>query len=174
MKKLIFFNEFSNLNHKKVKTNDQNLPKFSELDLIYIYIKEAVKNSRFRNNPNRSCQQIIKVLNIEFMEKSNKKYFFSFLWTFILVYYVVFLTVTVDIVLILSTSSGTKETVVVAGSGTQSAVVGNNDVGDRNTESLNTACSSSKLLIRCDKLISFELSSFKASLESISRSLSSL
>ena len=69
----------------------------------------------------------------------------------------VFLTLTVGIVLILSASSGTKETVVVAGAGTQSAVVGGGDVGGRNTESLNTACSSSKALISCGKLISSEL-----------------
>ena len=35
----------------------------------------------------------------------------------------VFLTVTVDIALILSASSGTKETAVVVGAGTQSVVV---------------------------------------------------
>ena len=44
-----------------------------------------------------------------------------------------FLTVTVGIVLILSPSSGTKETVVVAGAGKQSAVVGGGDVDGRNT-----------------------------------------
>ena len=86
----------------------------------------------------------------------------------------VFLTITVGIVLTLPASSGIKETVVVAGAGTQFAVVGASDVGGRNNESLNTACSSSKFLISCGKLITSELSSFKESSESISRSLSSL
>ena len=78
----------------------------------------------------------------------------------------VFLTVTVSIVLILTASSKIKETVVVAGACTQSAVVGGGNVNSRSTESLNTACSSSKLFISCSKLISSELSLFKESSES--------
>ena len=70
----------------------------------------------------------------------------------------VFLTVTVGIVLILFALPGTKETAVVSGAGTQSAVVGGSDVGGRNNESLNTACSSSNFLISCRKLISSDLS----------------
>ena len=58
-----------------------------------------------------------------------------FLWTFLL------FTVIAGIALILCTSSGTKETVVVPAAVTQSAVVGRGDVGGRNTESLNTDCS---------------------------------
>ena len=36
-------------------------------------MKEAVKISRFRNNPTRSYQQIRKALKVDFFEKSNKK-----------------------------------------------------------------------------------------------------
>ena len=97
-----------------------------------------------------------------------------FAWTFILVYYGIFLTITVCVVLILSASSRTKETVAVAGSGTQSALLGGNYIGGRNTECLNTACFLSKLRISCSKLIFSELSSFKESLESTPRSLPSL
>ena len=61
-----------------------------------------------------------------------------------------FSIVTVGIAIIISASSGTKETVAVAGSGIYSAVVGGNEVGVRNTESLNTVCFSSKLSINCD------------------------
>ena len=81
----------------------------------------------------------------------------------------VLLTVTVDIVLTLSASSGTKEISVVAGASTQSAVVGVGNVGGRNTEFLNTACSLSKFLISSGKLIFSELCSFKESSESILR-----
>ena len=66
----------------------------------------------------------------------------------------VFLTVTVGIVLILSASLRKKETVAVAGAGTQFALIGGSDVGCGNTESLKTACYSSRFLISCEKLIS--------------------
>ena len=79
----------------------------------------------------------------------------------------VFLTVTVGIIYILSPSSGAKEIVVVAGAGTQSAVVGDDDGGGRNTESLNTAYCSSQVLISCSKLISRSLSSLSSSKTSI-------
>ena len=41
--KVILFSEFSNLNDIKIKTNYQNLTKFSEFDLIYIYIYKQWK-----------------------------------------------------------------------------------------------------------------------------------
>ena len=66
----------------------------------------------------------------------------------------VFLTVTVAIVLIISAPLRKKGTVVVAGAGTQFALTGSGDVGCGNTESLNTACFSSRFLISCEKLIS--------------------
>ena len=58
------------------------------------------------------------------------------------------------IVLMLSASSGTKESEVVAGSDAQSDMMGSENVGVRNSESLITAGSSSKPLIGCSKLIS--------------------
>ena len=76
-----FSNEFSNLNDNRIKANYQNLPNFIKIDVIYIdiyiyiyiYIKDAVKISRFQNNPAKSYQHFIKVLEIEFMGKYNRK-----------------------------------------------------------------------------------------------------
>ena len=155
------------MNDNEIKTNYENLTKLSEFDLINIS-KNQWKIQGLKvilpevNNKFQKCSK----LNLW---KKPTKDFFRFCGRF-----GVFLTLTVGIVLILSASSGTKETVVVAGAGTQSAVVGGGDVGGRNTESLNTACPSSKALISCGKLISSELPIFKESSESISRSLSSL
>ena len=65
----------------------------------------------------------------------------------------VLLTATVSIVLILSASSRTKETAVIAGACTQSTEVDGSDIGGRITEYLNIFCSSSRFFISCGELI---------------------
>ena len=60
------------MNDNRIKTNYQNLPNLLSL-MLYIHIKDAVKISRFQNNPAKSYQHFIKVLEIEFMDKYNRK-----------------------------------------------------------------------------------------------------